>query len=95
MIGKESIGPLLGACYAAVFDTLIIVGLHRYWPEMSIGVLVLLAGAVFVPIFFAGWRVAVRMEQNKKLPTSSKELRRRTKEFYDWLGSQGRPRPRR
>jgi hypothetical protein len=54
--------------------------------------LVLLSAAFFVAFYFVGLWVHVRNEQNKKLPTNSKELRRRTKEFYDSLDSQGRPR---
>jgi len=90
MIGKKSVGPLLGACYAAVFGTIIMVGIHGYWPDMSVGVLLLLSGALFVGFYFTGRWIAVRNEQNKKLPTSGKELRRKNQEFYDWLDSLGR-----
>jgi len=92
MIGKESIGPLLGICYAAVFGTLFMVGLHGFWPDVSIWILVPLSAVFFVAFYVAGQWIHVRNEQNKKLPTSSKELRRRTKEFYDSLDSEGRPR---
>jgi uncharacterized iron-regulated membrane protein len=95
MIAKRSIGPFLGACYAAVFGTFMMVGLHSYWPDMSIWVLVLLSAGFFVAFYFAGLWVHVRNEQNKKLPTNSRELRRKTKEFYDWLDSQGGPQSRR
>jgi hypothetical protein len=94
MIAEKSIGPLLGVCYGLVFGTFMMAGLHRYWPDMSIWVLVLLLAAFFVGFYFAGVWVHVRNEQNKKLPTNSKELRRRTKEFYDSLDSQGRPQSR-
>jgi hypothetical protein len=87
MIGKKSIGRLIGACYAAVFGTFIMVGIHDYLPDMSIGVFRLLSSAVFAAFYFAGRWIAVRKEQDKKLPTSSKELRGKTKEFYDWLDS--------
>ena len=90
MIGKKSIGRLLGACYAAVFGTLIMGGIYNYSPHMSVGVLLPLSGVVFVGSYFGGRWIAIRNEENKKI-TSSKELRRRTKEFYDWLDSQGRP----
>jgi ABC-type uncharacterized transport system permease subunit len=95
MIAKKGIGPLLGACYGAVFGVLMIAVLHSYRPDMSVWKLVLLLAAFFVAFYFVGLWVHVRNEQNKKLPTSSKELRRRTKEFYDWLASQGRAHPRR
>ena len=90
MIGKKSIGALLGACYAVVFGTIITVGIHGYLPHMSVGVLLLLSGALFVGFYFTGRWIAVRNEQNKKLPTSGKELRRKSQEFYDWLDSLGR-----
>jgi uncharacterized membrane protein len=95
MIARNSLGHLLGMCYGAVFATLMMGGLYSYWPDMSIWVLVLLSTAFFVAFYFAGLWVHVRNEQNKKLPTNSKELRRRTKEFYDRLDSQGGPQPRR
>jgi len=85
MIGKKTMGTLLGICYAAVFGTLVTVGIHGYWPDMSVGILLLLSGALFVAFYFTGRWIAVRNEQNKKLPMSAKELRRRGKEFYDWL----------
>jgi hypothetical protein len=93
MISRKSMGPLLGVCYVAVYGALILGGLD--WHQMSRGTLLLLSSAVFVALYFAGRWIAVRSELNKKLPTSSKELRRRTKAFYDWLGSQGRPQSRR
>jgi hypothetical protein len=92
MIAKKSIGHLLGVCYGAVFATSTMAGLHSYWPNMGVWLLVLLSAAFFVAFYFAGLWVHVRNEQNKKLPTNSKELRRRTKEFYESLDSQGRPR---
>jgi hypothetical protein len=92
MIAKKSLGPLLGLCYGAVFGTLVIAGLHSYWPDMSVWVLVPLWAAFFVAFYFAGLWIHIRNEKNKKLPTNSKELRRRTKEFFDSLDSQGRPR---
>jgi len=94
MIAKNNLGHLLGVCYGAVFATFVMAGLHSYWPDMSVWVLVLLSAAFFVAFYFAGLWVHVRNEQNKKLPINSKELRRRTKEFYDRLDSQGGPQSR-
>jgi len=95
MIAKKSMGPLLGGVTAAVFGTFMMAGFHSYWPDMSIWVLVFLSAAFFVAFYFAGLWVHVRNAQNKKLPTNSTELRRRTKQFYDWLDSQGSPKSRR
>lgn len=71
MMGKRSIGPLLGACYAAVFSTLIMAGILDRWPDMGVGVLLLFWSALFVAFYIAGRWLAVRTEQNKKLPTNS------------------------
>jgi hypothetical protein len=95
MISKKSMGPLLGMCYAAVFGTFVTIGIRDYLPGLSTPVFVLLSAAGFVAFYFAGLWVHVRDEQNKKLPTNSKELRRRTKRFYEWLDSQGRTERRR
>jgi hypothetical protein len=95
MIKTESMGPFLGLCYAAVFGTFVTIGIHDYLPDLSPPVFVLMSGAGFIAFYFAGLWIHFRSEQNKKLPTNSKELRRRTKRFYDWLDSQGRPQSRR
>jgi hypothetical protein len=93
MIGEKSLNRTYALCFAAVFGALTVGGFNR--PDMSRRVLLLLSGPVFVAFYFVGRWIAVRDELNKKLPTSSKELRRKTEEFYDWLDSQGRPQPRR
>jgi hypothetical protein len=49
--------------------------------------------ALWIGFYFAGvWAVVDRLaELARKFPISSKELRRRTKAFYDQLSSKGRP----
>jgi len=56
------------------------------------GVVILVFLAMWIGIYLAGvWAAVDRpAELNRKLPTSSKELRRQKKSFYDWLASQGR-----
>jgi hypothetical protein len=95
MISKKSVGHLTGVCYAAVFGALIIGGIRNNWPDMSIAVLLSLSAALLVAFYFAGRWIAVREEENKNLPTSSRELKKQRKEFYDWLDSHGRPQSRR
>jgi hypothetical protein len=90
MIGKKSIARIAGVLYAAVFGSLITFGIYAHWSNVSIALLVPLAAVVFVAFYFVGRWIEVRSELNKKLPTSGKELRRRTKEFYDSLDSQER-----
>jgi len=89
MIGNKSIARFLGVWYAAVFGSVIMFGIHFLWPDVSAAVLLLVSGAGFVVFYFVGRWIAVRTELNKKLPTSGKELKRRTKAFYEWLDSQG------
>ena len=74
MIGKTSIRRTGGLCIAAIYGTMIMVAVHDYWPDMSIVALLLLSGALYVALYFAGGWIAIRSELNKKLPTSSKEL---------------------
>jgi hypothetical protein len=93
MINKKYQGPFLGVCYAIVFGSFAVIGIHDYWPDISIRAFLLLSGGAFIALYFAGRWVAVKSEMNRKLPTSSKELKRRTKEFYNWLASQGPPKP--
>ena len=95
MIGKKSIARISGVLYAAVFGSLITFGIHAHWSSMSTALLIPLSAAVFVAFYFVGRWIELSSELNKKLPTSSKELRRRTKEFYDSLDSEERHRSRR
>jgi cytochrome c biogenesis protein ResB len=90
MIGKKSVGNLVGAWYAAIYGALIMMVIYAYWPSMSIAVFLLLSSAVCIAVYWAGRWIQARKELNKKLPMSSKELRRRKKEFYERLDSQGR-----
>src|ERR1700757_4440894 len=89
MIGKKSIGNLVGAWYAAIYGALIMMVICAYWPGMSIAVFLLLSSAVCIAVYWAGRWIHARKELNKKLPVSSKELRRRKKDFYDRLAKQG------
>jgi hypothetical protein len=91
VIGKQNIGRLYGVCLATVFTSLIAAGTHELWREHTITALPILV-LLWIGFYFTGRWVAVDRpaELNKKIPVSSKELRRRTKAFYDWLASQGR-----
>jgi len=91
MISKTSIGRVVGVCTAAIYGSFIMIGVHDFWPNMSTLAMILLAGAVCVVLYLAGRWIAARKELNKRLPISSKELRRRRKEFYEGLNLHGRP----
>jgi len=90
MISGKNIGRIFGVCLAAVFATPIMFGIHNRWPSMNIVLMLVLFGSVCFALYFAGVWVEARDERNRKLPLSSKELRRRKKELYDWLASLGR-----
>ena len=64
---------------------------NRLNRHLSLGVLLLIYGASVV-MFSCAWRVYFDRpeELDKEIPISSHELRRRKKEFYDWLNTQGR-----
>ena len=91
MIRRKNIGRLFGACIAAIYGPLITIGIRDHWPRVNIVVSALLLGALWwVALYFAGIWIETKKEQTKKLPMSSEELRRRTKEFYERLASHGR-----
>lgn len=90
MISKENSGRAYGVVLAAIYATLITVTVHDVWPRLHIALALLFIG-LFVGIYFTGlWMLVYRpAELDKKFPLSSKELRRRKKEFYAWLDSLG------
>ena len=74
------------------YGILIAVKVYGVWPQMHIALVILIFIGLGVGFYFVGiWAVVDRpAELNKKFPISSKELRRRKKEFYDWVNSLGR-----
>ena len=87
MIGKKSAGRLLGVCFVVTFGVLITAKIYGLWPGMHLALTVLIFIGLGVGFYLTGiWVVVDRpAELNKKFPISSKEHRRRKKEFYDWL----------
>jgi hypothetical protein len=92
MIGKKNIGRLTGVCLATVYTTLISGTVYGLFHGLRLGFLTVIFIALWIGIYFAGnWAAVDRpAELDRKFPTSSKQLRARTKAFYDWLASQGR-----
>jgi len=92
MIGKKNIGRLYGVCLATMYSTLITWIVYGVVGGLRPVLLILVFVAMWIGIYFAGvWAAVDRpAELNRKLPTSSKELRRQKKSFYDWLASHGR-----
>ncbi|HTS04455.1 MAG TPA: hypothetical protein VMP68_02660 [Candidatus Eisenbacteria bacterium] len=92
MIGKKNIGRLYGVCLATMYSTLITGIVYGVAGGLRPVLVILVFVAMWIGIYFAGvWAAVDRpAELNRKLPTSSKELRRQKKSFYDWLASHGR-----
>jgi D-alanyl-lipoteichoic acid acyltransferase DltB (MBOAT superfamily) len=92
MMNQRSVGQWLGICMATVYATLVVVMVRGLWHGLHVAVTLLLFVGLWIGFYFAGvWASTERRaELDMKFPTSSKELRRRKKEFYDWLASQGR-----
>jgi len=87
MVGTKAIGLAYAVLLATVFACLIAGGLSSSLP---ISIRVTIFVGLWIAIFFCGLWIHERGEANKRIPVSSRELRRRTKAFYDWLASQGR-----
>ncbi len=91
MLSKEAQGRTYGALLATIYSGMITVAVHLWfglhlWSAFSIFI------ALWIGFYLTGmWVVAERSpELDKKILISSKELRRRKKEFYEWLDSQGK-----
>ena len=91
MIGKRNIGRSYGVLMATIYATLVTGIIYGLW-RLPIGWTLFVFVALWIGFYFTGvWAAVDRpAELNRKLPVSSKELRRRKKEFYDWLGTRGR-----
>jgi hypothetical protein len=90
MINRKNIGRIFGICLAAIYAPLILIGIYSDWSKVNVVLGFLLFGALSIALYWVGIWVELRDERNKKLPMSSGELRRRTKDFYEWLSSRGR-----
>jgi hypothetical protein len=92
MIGKKNIGRFYGVCLATIYATLTTGIAYSLWRELHIALVLLIFIALWIGFYFTGIWIAVNRpdELKRKSPISSKELRRRKQEFYDWLASQGR-----
>jgi hypothetical protein len=89
---KKTTGRVWGILFGIPFGSLIATIAHHLWPELEIALIFLIFVGLCVGFYFAGLWVMVDhpAELDRKFPISSKELRRRRKEFYDWVDSLGR-----
>lgn len=90
MIGKKNIGRIFAVCLAATYGGLIMAGAPLAWSKGNLGLYLFLLIVLCGLIYFVGKWIGARGELNRKIPISSKEFRRRSKAFYNWLDSRGR-----
>jgi predicted PurR-regulated permease PerM len=89
---KKTSGRVWGVVFATMFAPVITAILHNFWPELPIALILLTFVCLCIGFYFTGiWMLVERpTELERKFPVSSKELRRRKKEFYDWVDSLGK-----
>ena len=89
---KKTTGRVWGIVLATMFAPTITAIIHNLKPELHIALTFLTFVCLWIGFYFTGnWILVERpAELDRKFPISSKELRRRKKEFYDWVDSLGR-----
>lgn len=91
VFNTKNIGRAYGASLALIYATLVTLAVWGFWHTMPAMVGLLLFIGLSIGFYLAGiWVFTERIpELNRKLPISSTEVRRRRKEFFEWLNSQG------
>ena len=91
---RNRIRPFGSGIYALASASLIMIAtLPLYSALRPRTVLIIFSGLCIAFYFVWNWALYERpAELARKFPITSKELRRRKKELYDWLASQGRRR---
>ena len=90
MIRRNSAIHPGGLDYALFFGSLFSAPALQIFPHSHLVLKCLINGVLLVSFYVAGVWVFLRGELGKKIPTPSPEFRRRRKEFYNRLDSQGR-----
>ena len=85
MMNKSTNARIYGIVLATVFGIVVTFVIYGFWREMRISVILLIFIGLWVGFFGTGIWIF-----NREFPISSAERRRRNKQFYDWLRSQGR-----
>jgi hypothetical protein len=95
MFSKNTSGRLYGACLAVVYVCLVVAAVNGLWSRIGAWPTAILLLALGLGFYLAGvWAFLDRpVELDRKIPVSSKELRRRKKEFYDWLAKRDLDKP--
>jgi hypothetical protein len=84
-----------GGAFAVVVATFLAIGVtaiaYKTWPQSPVFLTVVIFIVVWANVFFAtDWYFSRPDELKLKLPITGAERRRRSREFYEWLRSQGR-----
>jgi hypothetical protein len=95
MMNKTSTARAYGVVLATMFATLITDLVFGVWPRLHVALLLAMCLVLGVGFYILGvWIISCRAEELKrKLPITGAERRRRNKQFYDWLRSQGSSKP--
>ena len=84
---RSIISGVLGVIFALVP---VKIALHLSPNLSTVGLIVVYAGSAILLGIAARLCIDQLGQLDKQIPISSEERRRRTKEFYDWLNTQGR-----
>jgi hypothetical protein len=91
MMNKNTTALAYGAFYATIYATLAITAIYGFWPQLHVAPMLFMFVCLWVGFGLAlTWSRYRRDELHRKYPVSGAENRRRKKQFYDWLRSQGR-----
>ncbi len=85
MMNKSAATRAYGIVLATVFATVVTFVAYRLFPGMNPSAMV----PIFI-VFWAGFFLAGIWIFTREFPITGAERRRKNKQFYDWLRSQGR-----
>jgi hypothetical protein len=91
-MNKTTYARAYGIVLATMFAILVTDLVYGVWPQLHAALLLAMCFILGAGFCIVGlWMMSYRAEELKrKLPISGAERRRRNKQFYDWLRSQGR-----
>jgi hypothetical protein len=92
MMNKDTYARAYGLVLAITFAILIADLVLGVWPRLRGALFLAISILMATGVYIVGlWIMSYRMnELKRKLPISGAERRRKNREFYDWLRSQGR-----
>jgi hypothetical protein len=92
MMNKSTTAWVLGVVGATMYAIVVTYVVYGVWPEMHFALISVTFAVLWIGFCLAiVWAMLYRREElNTKFPISGAERRRRNKQFYDWLRSQGR-----